>query len=129
MSGTRISDLDLSDEHDTIDLSASIVDAATKLLALPRGVLVVIEDNKAKGVLTSVQLLRALATGGDMNSETCGLYMDMDFMEVQLGDLLEDLKPKLAERKPHAIIPVDEDGNFAGYFSPNDYREALQLDV
>ena len=29
------------------------------------------------------------------------------------------------ERKPHAVVAVDSDGQFAGYFSPNDYREAL----
>lgn len=127
MTGIRISDLELSDEHDTISLEATLVDAANKLLALPRGVLVVLDDTKAKGVLTSVQLLTALASGDDMNGELCGAHMDMDVMEVNLSDELEDLKPELAARKPHAILAVDDAGDFAGYFSPNDYREALQM--
>ncbi len=127
MSGVRISDLVLSDEHDTIEMSDNLVAAANKLLALPRGVLVVLDGTKAKGVLTSVQLLRALATGNDMNSEECSSHMDMDMMAVNLTDKLEDLKSELAARRPHAIVAVDDDGNFSGYFSPNDYREALQL--
>ena len=127
MSGVRISDLVLSDEHDTIEMSDSLVAAANKLLALPRGVLVVLDGTKAKGVLTSVQLLRALATGNDMNSEECSSHMDMDMMAVNLNDKLEDLKSELAARRPHAIVAVDDEGNFSGYFSPNDYREALQL--
>lgn len=127
MTGVRISDLELSDEHDTISLEATLVDAANKLLALPRGVLVVLDDTKAKGVLTSVQLLTALASGDDMNGELCGAHMDMDVMEVNLSDELEDLKPELSARKPHAILAVDDAGDFAGYFSPNDYREALQM--
>jgi CBS-domain-containing membrane protein len=53
--------------------------------------------------------------------------MDMDVMEVNLSDELEDLKPELSARKPHAILAVDDAGDFAGYFSPNDYREALQM--
>ena len=127
MTGVRISDLELSDEHDTIALDATLVDAANKLLALPRGVLVVLDDTKAKGVLTSIQLLKALASGDDMNGESCGTHMDVDVMEVNLSDKLEDLKPELVARKPHAILAVDDAGDFAGYFSPNDYREALQM--
>jgi CBS-domain-containing membrane protein len=89
--------------------------------------LVVLDDTKAKGVLTSVQLLTALASGDDMNGELCGAHMDMDVMEVNLSDELEDLNPELSARKPHAILAVDDAGDFAGYFSPNDYREALQM--
>ena len=127
MTAVRISDLELSDEHDTIALQATLVDAANKLLALPRGVLVVLDDTKAKGVLTSIQLLKALSSGEDMNGEECGAHMDMDVMEVNLSDKLVDLKPELAARKPHAILAVDDAGDFAGYFSPNDYRDALQM--
>jgi len=127
MSGVRISDLVLDDEHDVIAMDDNLVAAANKLLALPRGVLVVLDGNKAKGVLTSIQLLKALASGNDMNSEQCSSHMDMDMMAVNLNDKLVDLKPELAARKPHAIVAVNDEGDFSGYFSPNDYREALQL--
>lgn len=127
MSEVRISDLVLDDEHDTIALAASLVEAARKILALPRGVLVVLDGNKAKGVLTSIQLLQAIADGRDMGETNCGSIMDVDIMEVGLDTLVAEAVKVMTERRPHAIVAVDSDGGFAGYFSPNDYREAMQM--
>lgn len=126
MSDVHISDLVLTDEHSTIDLKDTLVAAAKALIALPRGVLIVLDDGNAKGVITSVQLLQAVADGKDMGESTAADIMDMDLMKVPLDGLLEELVPEMAERRPHAIVAVDGDGNFAGYFSPNDYREALK---
>jgi predicted transcriptional regulator len=126
MSEVRISDLVLTDEHSTIELDDTLVSAAEAIIALPRGVLIVLDDGKAKGVITSVQLLQAVANGNNMSESTAADIMNMDLMKVPLDGLLHELVPEMAERRPHAIVAVDTDGNFAGYFSPNDYREAIK---
>lgn len=126
MSDVRISDLVLTDEHDTIELGDNLVNAAKVLLALPRGVLIGLDEGVAKGVITSVQIVQAVADGKDMSSVLVSDIIDLDIMKVPLNGLLADLVPEMAERRPHAIVAVDDDGKFAGYFSPNDYREALQ---
>ena len=122
-----VSDLVLTDEHDTVNLDESLVDATKKLLSLPRGVLIVLDDGKVKGVMTSIQIMQAVADGLDMNGETCGGHVDTDVMEVQMEDEVAAIVSLMNERKPHAVVAVDSDGNFAGYFSPNDYREALAI--
>ncbi|MGY8701721.1 MAG: CBS domain-containing protein [Candidatus Poseidoniales archaeon] len=127
MSEVRIRDLVLTDEHDTVELSDSLVDAAKKLLGLPRGILVALDSGKVKGVLTSIQILSAVADGIDMNTENCGGHMDTDVMEVGQDDLVSEIVATMNERRPNAVVAIDEDGQFAGYFSPNDYRQAMSL--
>jgi predicted transcriptional regulator len=126
MDDVLVSDLVLTDEHETVGLDESIADAAEKLLDLGRGVLVVVGDkNKVKGIVTPNQVLAAVAAGADTGAETCGDHMDADVMEVGLDDNVDDIIETMNDRKPHAVVAVDANGEFSGYFSPNDYREAL----
>ena len=91
-----------------------------------RGILIVLgEDNMVKGIVTPNQVLSAISGGGDSNDMTVGEYMDADVMEVGQNDNVDDIIVQMNERKPHAVVAVDSDGKFTGYFSPNDYREAL----
>ena len=126
MDDVRVSDLILTDEHEVVDMEDSIVDAAGKLLSLGRGILIVIaDDNKVKGIVTPNQILAAVSGGGDPSSQTVGEHMDADVMEVGQHEKVDEIIVMMNERKPHAVVAVDSDGQFAGYFSPNDYREAL----
>jgi signal-transduction protein with cAMP-binding, CBS, and nucleotidyltransferase domain len=116
----------LTDEHEVVEMDASIADAAGKLLALERGILIVLgEDKKVKGIVTPNQVLSAISDGGDAIDMTVGEHMDADVMEVDENDNVDDIMVQMNERKPHAVVAVDSDGQFAGYFSPGDYREAL----
>jgi CBS domain-containing protein len=126
MDDVLVSDLVLTDEHGTVGLDESISNAAEMLLDLGRGILVVVgEGNKVKGIVTPNQVLAAVSAGADTATETCGDHMDADVMEVGLDDNVDDIIETMNERKPHAVVAVDANGEFAGYFSPNDYREAL----
>ena len=121
-----VSDLELDDEHAVVGTDTTIVDATKKLVSLQRGILIVLnEDQKVQGIVTSIQILNAVASGDDPSQSTCGHHMDADVMEVPLTDTVGELAQQMAERKPHAVVAVDDDGKFKGYFSPNDYREAL----
>ncbi len=122
----QVSDLVLTDEHDTVGMDDTLADAAGKLVALRRGILIVLgDDNKVKGVISPAQILMAVAGGIDVNSDTCGMHMDGDVMEVGLDDDIDAMIEKMNARQPHAVVAVDLNGEFSGYFSPNDYREAL----
>ncbi len=122
----QVSDLVLTDEHDTVEMDDTLADAAGKLVTLRRGILIVLgDDNKVKGVISPAQILMAVAAGIDVNSDTCGMHMDGDVMEVGLDDDIDAMIEKMNARQPHAVVAVDLNGEFSGYFSPNDYREAL----
>lgn len=123
-----VADLDLDDEHMTIGIDDSIAEASSRLLTMTGGILVVLDgDSKTKGVIGHRQFLKALSENVDANSSKCSEWMEMDFLEVQLSDTLKAVLADVQKRAPQAVVAVDENGEFAGYFSPNDYQEASEL--
>ena len=126
MSEALISDLVLTDEHATVGVDDSIVEGTKRLIDMPGGVLIVLGDNDSvKGVLGTKQILAAVAEGRDLSTSTCGENMELDVMQVKMEEKIADVLPVINERKPQAVVAVDEDGTFSGYFSPNDYRQAM----
>lgn len=123
-----VAELDLNDEHMTIGLSDSLQEAARRLLSVPGGILVVLDDeSKVKGVIGYKQMLLAIDTDIDTKSATCAEHMEMDFMEVRLEDSLQNVLKKINERSPQAVVAIDQHGDFTGYFSPNDYQASRKL--
>jgi hypothetical protein len=47
-------------------------------------------------------------------------------MEIGMSDPITDVIHRITKFAPYAIVVKDTDGVFKGYFSPNDYREALK---
>ena len=126
MSEALISDLVLTDEHATVGVDDSIVEGTKRLIDMPGGVLIVLgENDSVMGVLGTKQILAAVAEGRDLSTSTCGENMELDVMQVKMEEKISDVLPVINERKPQAVVAVDEDGTFSGYFSPNDYRQAM----
>lgn len=122
-----MADLKLDDEHITAGLDDSIQEGANRLLSVPGGVLIVLNDeNKVKGVIGTKQMLTAISKGSDVNSTKCGEIMEMDFLQVELDTSLSDVLSQIKKRSPQAVVAVD-DGEFAGYFSPSDYNQARTI--
>lgn len=123
-----VRDLTLDDEHMTIGINDSLQEAAKRLLSVPGGILVVLDDEQhVKGVIGHRQLLKALSVGINASTARCHQHMEMDFMQVQLHDDLKTVLEKIKIRSPQAVVAIDEHEEFVGYFSPNDYQEAVQL--
>ena len=123
-----VADLKLDDEHMTIGIDDSMAEASRRLLTISGGILVVLDDDsKTKGVIGQRQFLKAFAENIDANEAKCSEWMEMDFLEVQLNQTLKSVLADIQERAPQAVVAVQEDGEFAGYFSPTDYQEAATI--
>jgi CBS-domain-containing membrane protein len=123
-----VADLKLDDEHMTIGIDDSMAEASRRLLTISGGILVVLgDDSKTKGVIGQRQFLKAFAENIDANEAKCSEWMEMDFLEVQLNQTLKSVLADIQERAPQAVVAVQEDGEFAGYFSPTDYQEATTI--
>jgi len=123
-----VNDLTLDDEHMTVGTNDTLQEAAKRLLTIPGGILVVLDDNQhVKGVIGHRQLVKALGDGVDATAAACHEHMEMDFMKVQLSDSLNEVLSDIQVRSPQAVVAVDEHEEFVGYFSPGDYQEAVQL--
>lgn len=123
-----VADLKLDDEHMTIGIDDSMAEASRRLLTISGGILVVLDDDsKTKGVIGQRQFLKAFAENIDANEAKCSEWMEMDFLEVQLNQTLKSVLADIQERAPQAVVAVQDDGEFAGYFSPTDYQEATTI--
>ena len=126
--GKKVSDLTLDDEHMTVGVDDTLQEAAKRLLTISGGIVVVLDDDaKVKGVLGQRQLIKALGDGVDASVAPCHQHMEMDFMQVSMDDNLKKVLAMVQERSPQAVVAVSEDEEFIGYFSPGDYKEAVQL--
>lgn len=122
----RVSDLTITDEFKTIVDSADGRAAAEELMKIPRGiVLVVDDDNKPCGVITAREFLTRIVDGDNPTAMSVNNLMNTDIMEIKYSALLDNVVPKVTERDPYAVVVTDKEGNLKGYFSPKDYQEAL----
>ena len=126
--GKTVADLTLDDEHMTVGTEDSLQEAAKRLLTISGGIMVVLdEEGRVKGVIGQRQLIKALSEGVDASSAQCHEHMEMDFMQVKLSDSLKGVVANIRQRSPQAVVAVDENDEFCGYFSPSDYTEATSL--
>ena len=63
----------------------------------------------------------------DTKTATCGEHMEMDFMEIKLSEELSKVLKQIRQRSPQAVVAVDENNEFSGYFSPSDYKESRAI--
>ena len=126
--GKTVADLTLDDEHMTVGVADTLREAAKRLLTISGGIVVVLDDDqRVKGVLGQRQLIKAMSEGVDGEAAQCHEYMEMDFMQVELKDSLKSVLADIQTRSPQAVVAVDGNQEFVGYFSPGDYQEAVQL--
>lgn len=126
--GKTVADLTLDDEHMTVGVADTLQEAAKRLLTISGGIVVVLDDDqRVKGVIGQRQLIKALSEGIDGSAAQCHEFMEMDFMQVELNDSLKGVLADIQNRSPQAVVAVDDNGEFLGYFSPSDYQEAVQI--
>ncbi len=122
----RISDLVVTDEFMVVPTTSSGKTAAEKLMEIPRGVVIVVNENKtAEGVVTAREILKSIVEGNNPVKVSVTKLMNKDIMEVKYSALLDNIVPKVREKDPYAVIVVDKERRLKGYFSPKDYKEAL----
>jgi len=125
---STVGDLKLDDEHSTIGLEDTLQEGAKRLMSIQNGILVVLDnDNHVKGVLGTKQFLKAFADGKSSADEQCRNHMEMDYLLVHVSEKLDSVLEKIKARQPQAVVAVDDDDMFVGYFSPGVYQEAQNL--
>jgi predicted transcriptional regulator len=123
-----VADLNLDDEHITIGIEDTIQEGARRMLSVSGGIVIVLSnDNKVRGVLGHNQFLKAMAESADATTSTCAEWMEMDFLKVEQKDTLKHVLSEIKKRSPQAVVAVDANDEFCGYFSPSDYQEASSL--
>lgn len=122
----RVRDLVITDEFTVVPVTTTGKVAAEKLMEIPRGVVIVVnEEKRAEGVITAREFLKSIVEGNNPVKLAVTKLMNRNIMEIKYNALLDEVVPEVRKRDPYAVIVVDNQGRLKGYFSPKDYQEAL----
>ncbi len=102
----------------------TVKDAADKLLAGSDQDLVVIDNNRAIGVMTRLQIIDSLRGNGQTTAVV--EVMNRDFATVQISDRLTDVFAN-ARQRSNAFYPVLEGDHFWGVIDTNNLNEFVAI--
>jgi signal-transduction protein with cAMP-binding, CBS, and nucleotidyltransferase domain len=123
----RLGDLDLEDEHVTVGLEDSLMEAAHRLIDVPGGVLIVLDDEGSPhGIVRPDHVLMHVVRNSDLTSTRCRDVMESDLLRMSLMTPLGEVIAAVEARSPAAVVAVDENGEYAGWFSPSDLARARE---
>jgi len=124
---TRLGDLDLEDEHVTVGLDDSLMEAAHRLIDVPGGVLIVLDDGGTPhGIVRPDHVLSQVVRSIDLRGARCRDVMESDLLRLSIHTPLREVVEAVATRSPSAVVAIDEDGEYAGWFSPSDLARARE---
>ena len=129
---TRINEMEITDEYLLANASDTVLKVSRKLQNLSKetahgAILITKDKKKVIGFITNDEIVDLIAQGKDPMALDAKKIMNTDFETVYENDTLEDIIPKISVKYPNAIVVVDDSGNCVGYFSKNDYKDALAI--
>ena len=112
----------MTSEVVTIEPSASVVDAARKMIQQEKGPLPVVEGDQAVAMITDRDIIaRVVAEGRDVNSVSVTDVATTDLVTIGPDADVDDARQLMAERQLDRILVVDG-GRLVGIISEADIR-------
>lgn len=127
---TKINEMEITDEFLMADVNESVEDIAKKLGELQKetdhgAVLITEEERKVIGFITKKEIVDLIAADKDFSGNKAADIMNKDFMEVKEDETLGNMIPDISKQYPNSIVVINPEGECVGYFSRNDYSDAL----
>jgi tetratricopeptide (TPR) repeat protein len=124
---TKIMEMEITDEFILLppDVKGDIVAQTLQDLDSDGVVLITEDGSKVSGYISQKEMIDTLANGLNPLNIQASDIMKRDFYQVSGFETLGDFLPKISEKYPDVIVVTDNDGNCIGYFSQNDYKDAM----
>jgi tetratricopeptide (TPR) repeat protein len=124
---TKLNEMNITDEFLMVSTNSKGSVVAQSLQKLSEGgvVLVTKSKNEVIGYITKRELVDAVAVGFNPAEMLASQLMNTDFMEVMEDDTVGNLIPLISRRYPNAIVVINYNLKCVGFFSKNDYKDAL----
>ena len=128
MDEPTVSDMSITDEHVIIPLKSTFQDVAARLVEAPSAAVLIHDAQVGRivGVITSRDLFAVCAEGRPAHKEKVAKRMCTNLMELGTRTSLTEALERMRVERPAAVLVMGDEGQFAGYFSPEDYREAVR---
>lgn len=128
MEEPTVGDMSITDEHAIIPMKSTFQEVAHKLQEFPTGAILIHDDktNNIGGIVTIRELLHICSEGKNPAKIKVKDHMKTEIMQLPRGTPLSETLAALRQHHPDAVVIREPDGGFAGYFSPDDYKEAVR---
>ena len=128
MEEPTVSDMSITDEHVVIPLKSTFQDVAARLVEAPSAAVLIHDSQVGRivGVITARDLFAVCAEGRPPHKEKVAKRMCTNLMELGTATTLNEALERMRVERPAAVLVLTDEGQFAGYFSPEDYREAVR---
>ncbi len=121
-----IKEMDIHDEFVLLDCDVTVATVASKLKEIGEtGVILITEIDEVIGFVSQNEILEAVAAGGNPAKLKAFEIMNTDFVEVLEDEKLGHILPIIAQSYPNAIVVIKENRDCVGFFSKNDYKDAM----
>ena len=120
-----IADMSITDEHIVVASKTRISSVCEELSKNPDYAVLVKKGNEIMGVVTARDIFATMAEGLNATKVKVDKIMRTEillFVETHLSKGLN----MLSNLSSDAVIVIDNEGDFMGYFSVKDYREATR---
>ena len=126
MEEPTVSDMSITDEHIVVESKTKVSDICQELSRNPEHAILVKKGKDILGVVTARDIFAKMAEGLNATKVKVDKIMRTNILAVLGNTPLSKGLDIMSTTSPDAVIVVDEGGQFLGYFSVRDYREATR---
>ena len=121
-----MADMSITDEHIVVATKTKVSDICQELSKNPEHAILVKRGKEILGVVTARDIFAKMAEGLNATKVKVDKIMRTNILAVQGKTPLSKGLDIMSSTSPDAVIVIDESGDFLGYFSVRDYREATR---
>tara|TARA_Y100000766_G_scaffold229797_1_gene203439 strand:- start:2322 stop:2879 length:558 start_codon:yes stop_codon:yes gene_type:complete len=126
MKEPTVSDMSIADEHIVVDAKSKVGDVCGKLSINPRNAVLVMKKGEITGVITAKDIFAHLFQGKHVAKLKVEKIMKSNILTFNEDEKLSVALDVMSKERPDAMVIVDSDNSFIGYFSAEDYRDATR---
>ena len=126
MEEPTVADMSITDEHIVVATKTKVSDICQELSKNPEHAILVKKGRDILGVVTARDIFAKMAEGLNATKVKVDKIMRTNILAVQGNTPLSKGLDIMSSNTPDAIIVIDGEGDFMGYFSVRDYREATR---
>jgi len=126
MQEPTVADMSIADEHIVVATKTRISAVCDVLSNNPSYAILVKKGDDILGVVTARDIFSSMAEGINATKVKVDKIMRTDILTISAETPLSVALELLSNNKPDAIVIVDSNDEYVGYFSAQDYREATR---
>ena len=126
MEEPTIADMSITDEHIVVASKTRISSVCEELSKNPDYAVLVKKGNEIIGVVTARDIFATMAEGLNATKVKVDKIMRTEILTLRGNTPLSKGLNMLSNLSSDAVIVIDNEGDFMGYFSVKDYREATR---